>query len=535
MLLISKSIVDNARIQQTKVVNGIADLRDIDLEKQIVSLKGEWDFYPNKFLQPGQKSREKIHQNVPGSWKNHNQIGFGSYKLTVLLSGKNKLSTFGIYLNRVGSAYKLFIDGVDRGGNGIIGRNTDEEIPHRQTKLYVFDVSSDCSKIEIIIHVSNHNHTAGGIVSSVLFAEYRNLLSKTNNFLYVELFAGIMLLAISVITLSAYVFRQERDYLFYTVFICISFIYIIGTGENFLGSLFPGIPYSIFMKIIHLALGIHFILYNHLLAKYFPKEKIEILHKQVRNTSILFCLIVVVLPVRLFLVALPLYHIFNILYGLYWLFILFRAIRNKQSGSNITIFGVLVYKISIFIEIAYINQLAHNPRTVPIGYLGLVITFVINVTRVYAETYQMYIEAKEAELDEKDKKIEQLQYNLNDSDYLLAINKIKRNLNEICYIESHTYFCIAVLVSKEGEKTDIQLDTSLAKIIKQFGSQNQLVQCSRTHLVNPKKIISVRKSGKETFFDFDYGDLIKIGPVYMKKQKVKWVFSQINQKTEKAV
>lgn len=58
---------------KTMAENGVVDLRKIELEDSIVRLDGQWEFYWNQLIAPGQEEAKtsKDYMEVPSSWNKY--------------------------------------------------------------------------------------------------------------------------------------------------------------------------------------------------------------------------------------------------------------------------------------------------------------------------------------------------------------------------------------------------------------------------------------------------------------------------------
>lgn len=108
---------------------GFMDLSAKDLDKGIVDLDGEWEFYPEIYTVNNFSQKHYI--KVPDRWNNYNYNGnslnaysYGTYHL------KLKLPREGLYcfnIRFISSAYKLFVNQTEIAENGKIQTLKTEE------------------------------------------------------------------------------------------------------------------------------------------------------------------------------------------------------------------------------------------------------------------------------------------------------------------------------------------------------------------------------------------------------------------------
>jgi diguanylate cyclase (GGDEF)-like protein len=142
-------------------------------------LQGEWEFYWNMLLTPedfqnGRKPHvERI--NVPSDWqtaaggKRFTEYGFATYRSTFTIPSDHIGKSKALYLEKVGSAYQLWIDGERIETIGQVGKTRNEEKPMIHPQLVFFEPENET--IEVIIQVSNFSFREGGIVGEVYYGD----------------------------------------------------------------------------------------------------------------------------------------------------------------------------------------------------------------------------------------------------------------------------------------------------------------------------------------------------------------------------
>ncbi len=523
------TIQHNRSIIRENAIDGVVDLSSYDLNKDVVSLDGSWQISWNNVLKPGQLNDELTTVLVPGEWKKENMpngAGYATYKLKIILPDAAKSQTHALYFNRVGSAYKLFINGNEIGGNGIVGKTENQELPKRQTRLFHFDVKQNKS-VELIVQVSNFAHKSGGIKTGVLFANSDKLQQTTFRFLLVELLSTCILLTVAVIYLSVFVFSADKQYLFFFLFLFFIALYVAGTGENIIGTIFPWIPWSVFMKIIHIFMILHLLFYNQLLNSMYSQERFTILFKGIQAVSLAYLFVVTFFSAKLYITFLPVFHLIMIATLLYWMILLARAALNKKAEASLVLVGVMFFAATAFIEILYVNSYAHNPRIVPIGLLMLVFSYIVVTTKAYANSNVL---VKNAE-NEKHKAIAQahvekaaflaekerssiLHQTLTDSESISQVDKIRVNLRQISYIVSESGG--SIVYGDKGERL-FDLDLTLKRISEIFGTNNQLIRCSKAYIVNPSKARKVVRNKRRYELQFINSEIenVPVGNKYV--------------------
>jgi len=158
-------------VKDPVAVRGLIDLRQTADTNFIVKINGEWEFYWNKLLKPGdfQKKSElepDLYGKAPSYWTDYSRdslkitsLGFATYRLRVLLPAGYR-SAMGFNVPVFDSSYDIYIDGKLMGGNGVPGKSESESRPEYARLFFRFIPSKDT--MEIVINVANFHHRRGG-------------------------------------------------------------------------------------------------------------------------------------------------------------------------------------------------------------------------------------------------------------------------------------------------------------------------------------------------------------------------------------
>ncbi|MGN7479061.1 ATP-binding protein [Solibacillus silvestris] len=162
---------------QQNAETGIVDLRNETLkEDEIIFLNGEWEFYPFMFIideEPANIS-ERQYIQVPGNWKkelgalDESAIGYGSYRLKILLPPQQKETIYGFQLNDFGAYASIYVNGKLINSENFADKQPSKKIKKQGPMTAVF--STDANEIELVIQLSNFDSiNSGGLKGSVYF------------------------------------------------------------------------------------------------------------------------------------------------------------------------------------------------------------------------------------------------------------------------------------------------------------------------------------------------------------------------------
>jgi DNA-binding CsgD family transcriptional regulator len=144
-------------------------------------LKGEWEFYWNKFYFPSDFSRandfplpDREFTLFPSAWnriasrgeKNQTNpsYGFATYRLKI--TGLSPHEEYALFVPDINSAYTLWINGERMLNSGLTGVEPKMSIAAAIPRT--IDFSADSGEITIILHISNFHHQRGGPLQHIL-------------------------------------------------------------------------------------------------------------------------------------------------------------------------------------------------------------------------------------------------------------------------------------------------------------------------------------------------------------------------------
>ncbi|UOE94454.1 ATP-binding protein [Alkalihalobacillus sp. LMS39] len=82
------------------------------IDNSIFSLEGEWEFYPNQFVEPFEAdSRDAIYEIAFERWTYTEEFQYGTYRLDISLEETDYRRLFGLKISDIHSAYKLYANG----------------------------------------------------------------------------------------------------------------------------------------------------------------------------------------------------------------------------------------------------------------------------------------------------------------------------------------------------------------------------------------------------------------------------------------
>lgn len=206
---------------------GVIDFSDWAFtDDQTITLDGEWEFYPNEFIDPHNTVEHTTpHQyiSVPGSWaKSINAdgdkpvYGHGTYRVKILLPGEED-SLYGIRMKEVTSAARVYIDGelVSTYGHPDVAK--DQSKGEHGPFSVLFPTNN--REIELMIHVSNYDVSMrGGITKSINIGTSDAIIKDDRQSLTLQMAVFVVYIIHSIYAFILYFMARgfyQRELLFY--------------------------------------------------------------------------------------------------------------------------------------------------------------------------------------------------------------------------------------------------------------------------------------------------------------------------------
>ncbi|QJD87020.1 response regulator [Cohnella herbarum] len=259
---------------------GASSAADIQTAGDVLSLRGEWEFYPGKLIEPGSgpfpiEDERVRYLQVPGAWDtaiapgNPTPFGYGTYRLRILLP-RQGADEYAIQAQVIRTAHKLFVDGKLVGQQGVPG--IDREHSEPRVMPYTVKVTPDADgMMELVIVASNFDYgSLGGIFQNIQFGSSEAVERNVQ----LRLVGNNLLMGFYIVSglyfMFLYLFRrQNKELLYFGLFFWMSLLFWASHGERLLFWLFPDIGYNWQTKLQMLpSIGLYSSLFLFVLAMF---------------------------------------------------------------------------------------------------------------------------------------------------------------------------------------------------------------------------------------------------------------------------
>lgn len=221
---------------------GTIDLTYADLSKDIaLRLDGEWEFYPELILNPGEFETysPKFRQVPELQNKGYRYYNCATYRL--LLKLDREYEHLALTLPSIFTDSRVIVNGQVETSTGKFA-DTASTFPHKEWRV----IDPDSKTIEIVVHVQSNGYALPGIdgrfeIGSIKFIEtlHKTRFAFDLTFTILPLFIGLFFLFIYIYT------KALKKYLFFGL-LCFAFTArMIMINEVILLQFFPNITFSI--------------------------------------------------------------------------------------------------------------------------------------------------------------------------------------------------------------------------------------------------------------------------------------------------
>ncbi|MCR1794122.1 ATP-binding protein [Leptospira sp. id769339] len=330
-----------------EIREGKLDASTWDPSKTILSLSGEWELVPGKFLasepEPGQ-IQESVYAPIPQIWNEltkdgkllfPNGKGFGTYTLHLQLP--ENCPELMLKVPDLGTSYSIYADGKLLETVGKVGKTPETSVPFLQTSIVI--LPKDLKKLDF--EISNFAHINGGLWFTPEIGIPSLILRKLHYSQAIDMASSAAVLVLAIYQIMAFLrTREEKSQLYFALFSLASVFRFFLTGNRLFNYVFPEIPWEISYRLEYLSTYIlcsGFLSYSATAFKqdFHPKtERISLI------ILLIFAIPTIVLPAEYYARLLFPFQFTIIIGGAYTLLGCARAVIHARPGSRFFLVGI---------------------------------------------------------------------------------------------------------------------------------------------------------------------------------------------------
>ncbi len=377
VLLLTASCSTAPHPPQPKAVEGVLDLSHFRLIRDgPVRLNGEWEFFWNQLLDPEElahlaRSGSKHYIPMPGTWrgqpwegKSLPGHGFATFRLRILLPHPHL--RFGLKIDSVGTAYRLWANGELVAKNGVVGKSETQMKPYFHP--LAFFATAKNGRVDLVMQISNFYDRHGGIWTSPDFGTDFQIMSKKKLMAGIDFFLLGVLLIMAFYHLGLYLLRRKEPSTLLFGLMCLSIALRTGlTNEKLFYAFFPLGAWTVLFKVEYLTilLGSAFTIW--FLHTIFQKTLGRHVLRAYFFVAILIGLFILLTPPPIFTEFLLVVHIIPFVSVFLGSYILVVAISRKMEGAIVATFGGAALAVSVIFDIVVANTTIDAFFITPIG------------------------------------------------------------------------------------------------------------------------------------------------------------------------
>ncbi|MDA0788751.1 MAG: ATP-binding protein [Proteobacteria bacterium] len=371
---------------------GLIDLSDWDFHTDgVVRLDGQYEFFWEKLYERRDllAAIPDAYIDVPAPW-NDNVIqgqtigghGYGTYKLTILLPRQERLA---LKFLDFGTSFWAHIDDALVLTVGQPGRTRDETIGSYEPQLIEFEPAG--TRVELILHVANFDHRAGGAWSPVLLGTPEQIHQLRENGVAAVLFLVGAIVMVGLFNFAIFALRRNnRSGLFLGLICLAACARLLTVDERYAYVLLPEIPWTMFTRIEYVSWYLLLPTFAHFLYHTFPRQVNRFAIYLVDFVSL--AAIILVMTTRLDHYsesAMPMivFHLGGLVWGSWFLF---AALRDREEGASLLTAGYLVLGFTLVNDVLAYSRIIDSVDMVGFGILAFVICQSFVVIYQFANT-----------------------------------------------------------------------------------------------------------------------------------------------------
>ncbi|WP_187373233.1 sensor histidine kinase [Bacillus rubiinfantis] len=366
--------------------------------QEILTLNGEWEFYWQELYSPGDFKKKNINKQpqivtVPHTWTNVELAGeklplrgYATYRLQIILpvSELGKLQAF--YMPSFASAYKLWINGEERGNVGIVAATREAMKPENNPKVITFLPQSN--PVEVIIQISNFHQRKAGFDEEILLGEPETIFAYREKAIIYRAIIVTSLMMIGIYHLVLFLFRKrERSFLFFAIVCIVVAIRAILLEEGLATYLLPFLNWEVARKLEYLGatLGIWFIaLFTY---TQYPREMKRRMRNIITKVFFAYSLFILLTPAVIFTQTMVFLQLLIIATIIYILIVYIAATKARREGYLLNAVATFILFLAMINDVLYFNKLIHTTELASVGLFFFLFTQAIILSKRFAAAF----------------------------------------------------------------------------------------------------------------------------------------------------
>jgi len=273
-----------------------------NVAQEPISLAGQWQFYWGQLLWPADfADASSTLPNggtiaVPSSWAkqvlgpnvNDGQplpsFGVATYRTQVVLPPE-KVGTYTVLvLENIGSAYRIWVNGVPVGGLGMVAVGapaTDKHSETPQIRLNLINITPQTGHLDIVVQVSNYSFRESGIFGDIKIGPlYPTMIHVFNHYILQDLVLIGVLVVVGFYHVIIYLLsRRDNELLWLSGACLIIALRALLLNKFLVHAIFPDVLWLLLMHLQFITKYTGILMYIYLIRALYRQDVNEIVHK----------------------------------------------------------------------------------------------------------------------------------------------------------------------------------------------------------------------------------------------------------------
>ena len=245
--------------------------------------------------------------------------------------------------------------GYDSGQlDGIWGKKTENAIKKFQSD----------NSLSMTGRIDSENKNKLGLISAESSVLKKNMTTKLAfDFL---LYGGLLTIAFYHFCFFGLRRKESSSLYFGCLCILIAFLYMRSAERSFI-ALFPNFDWEIAIKIEFISIYLGFTIFVMFISSLYPVEFSQIMLRVSQSLGALFTILTLATNVEIHAYGIIAYGVVALVFSIYSIYVLIRAILRKREGSILFLVGFLFLFIIITNYILYDQSIIYTSELVPLG------------------------------------------------------------------------------------------------------------------------------------------------------------------------
>jgi diguanylate cyclase (GGDEF)-like protein len=376
----------NESISCYNAQNGIISFEKLDWSKnKVIELNGEWQYYDSLLKDDLDLKTSSIIKTVPDYWEEDQDMKFspyhfGTYKLKV--EGLKQNGVYALEMPDQVTAYALFANNEKVASNGIVGKDKSTSVPQWKPMTSVFKTDSK-GEVEFLMEVSNFDYYRGGFWNSIKIGNTSDIFDYNNKNIIREMFLFVAIFIVGLVSLGLFfIYKREKVTLYFGLFCFSMSSTILLTGQRLISNMISIFDWYTLVRLEYLAGYLLVPIFGLFAIELFEFKIYEDIIKRFLKLSIVFFFVVTLFATNhIFSAIMKPYKYGAIIFSFYIIYLIFKSIRNGQSGAKLILFGAFCMIVSLIQE----TFIGGPVSWVPFASLNFVICFLIITFKQFLE------------------------------------------------------------------------------------------------------------------------------------------------------